>query len=364
MRWAALGALVVLAVAAGVLLEQAFDLVGGRTAGDGGPDSSGTQSRYICPMHPEIVREGPDSCPICGMDLVLADPAGSEETTEGESPVVWIEPEIEHNLGVRTAPASFRLLQRQIDTVGYVEYDRSRLRDIYGPADGYINGLTLYSEGERVKKGQFLFNLDSPTLSTYYDDTYADQDGIVAYLNVIEGEFVTSTTKVLTLADLSGVWVLADVFERHAHWVGRGQSAIVRLPYVSDRTWQGKVEYIYPNLDPETRTLKVRMRFDNPDETLKPNMHAEVSILAGEGREVLAIPREAVIETGIERRVVVAQGNGHFQPRTVDVGMEHGDWVEIVDGLTEGEEVVVSGQFLLDSESNLKASLARLASDR
>jgi Cu(I)/Ag(I) efflux system membrane fusion protein len=308
-------------------------------------------------MHPEIISAEPASCPICGMDLVpVAQQAGDEEL-----PAIHIAADVVHNLGVRTVTVGKRSLERRIDTVGYVEYDRTKLSDVYGPADGYINGLTLRSVGERVKRGQFLFQLDSPTLSTYYDKTYAAQDGIVAALNVIEGEFVTPTTKLLTLADLSSVWVLADVFEGQAHWVKLGQRAAVTLPYIEGRRWEGTVEYLYPNLDPETRTLKARIRIDNPDEALKPNMHAEVTIHAGPENEVLAIPREALIETGKRQRVIVAQEKGHFQPREVAVGMERDDWVEVTEGLEEGAAVVVSGQFLLDSESSLKASLRRLS---
>jgi Cu(I)/Ag(I) efflux system membrane fusion protein len=343
----------VLALAAGALAEHGLGLIASLSGSGAGPVVQASASQHICPMHPEIVRDGPDSCPICGMDLVAVEARVLDGSGGGQYPVVWIEPEVEHNLGVRTARAAKRTLQKQVDTVGYVEYDRSKLRDVYSPANGNVHDLTIYSEGERVKKGQLLFNLDSPMLSSYYDNTFADRDGIVAFLNVIEGEFVTSTTKILTIADLSSVWLLADVFERQAHWVERGQKATVRLPYIPDRTWDGMVEYLYPNLDPETRTLKVRMRFDNPGEILKPNMHAEVTIFGDEKPEALAIPRETLIETGNQQRVIVAQGSGHYQPRQVTVGME-----------AEGDEVVISGQFLLDSESNLKASLARLASDR
>jgi Cu(I)/Ag(I) efflux system membrane fusion protein len=287
-------------LAAGLLLEHSFDLVG-RLSGSRETSAETAAPEqpaagYVCPMHPEVVDEEPGSCPVCGMDLVPASPEEPAAMTHGDGSLVYIDPTVAHNLAVRSARVGRETLGRHIETVGYVEYDRTKLSDIYGPADGYINGLTLRSEGERVKKGQFLFQLDSPTLSTYYDKTFARQDGIVAALYVIEGEFVNPTTKLLTLADLSSVWVLADVFEGQAHWVARGQRVTVRLPYVADRSWEGKVEYLYPNLDPETRTLKVRIRIDNPDEILKPNMHAEVTIHGGHKREVLAIPREALID--------------------------------------------------------------------
>jgi Cu(I)/Ag(I) efflux system membrane fusion protein len=293
------------------------------------------------------------------MDLVLA--AHVEATPAGALPMVHVAPQMVHDLGVRKTAVARQTLWRRIDTVGYVEYDRAKLRHVYADAEGSIESLAVLSEGERVEQGQFLFELDSPRQSKHFGSVYAQQGGIVATLNVIEGTWALPTDIVMTIADLSSVWVLADVFEAQADWVKVGQRAEVRLPAVTGRVWEGTVEYIYPNLDPETRTLKVRMRFANPDETLKPNMFAEVTIFGGARRDVLSIPREALIVTGKEQRVVVATEGGHFQPRRVTIGAERGDWVEIVSGLEEGEEVVVSGQFLIDSESNLQASLARLA---
>ncbi|RMF84355.1 MAG: efflux RND transporter periplasmic adaptor subunit, partial [Nitrospirae bacterium] len=277
-------------------------------------------------MHPQIVRDEPGRCPICGMDLVpVGPPEPHPEEEAGRRPAVAVAAGLVERLGIRTAPAVVRDLERRIETVGYVEYDRDRLTHVYAPDEGNIEGLTVTSEGERVKRGQLLFKLDSPTLSTYFDETYADRDGVVASLNVIEGTFVRPTDVVLTIADLASVWVVAEVFESQAAWVRRGQRAVVRVPYLAGRRWEGKVAYVYPELDPETRTLKVRMRLDNPDEALKPNMQAEITLFAEPRKQVLAIPREALIETGKEQRVVV------------------------------------SGQFLLDSESNLEAGLLRLA---
>jgi Cu(I)/Ag(I) efflux system membrane fusion protein len=355
---------------------------------------------YVCPMHPQIVRDEPGSCPICGMDLVPVE----VEDGGGEEPVVSISPRVEQHMGVRTAEAERGRLWRRIDTVGYVDLDETRISHIHLRTEGWLDRLTVKSEGERVARGDLLFQVYAPELVNAQEEylqalatgddalisasrerllalgitnpqvrriaetrralqlsqVYAPQDGVVAALNVREGMYVKPTTEVMTLADLSRVWLVAEVFEAQADWVKVGQPAEVRLPYRPGRVWEGEVEYIYPKLDPRTRTLKVRLAFDNPEEDLKPNMFADVTLYAGPKDDVLHIPREALIRSGKAERVILALGDGRFQAREVTAGLETGDWVEILAGLEAGERVVTSGQFLIDSESSLKASLARM----
>ena len=318
---------------------------------------------WICPMHPEIVRDGPAECPACGMDLVkkVEEPAAATAPGAVE---VSLSPEVINRLGVRTAAVERRDLPRRIETVGYVEYDRSRLWHVYPLSAGTIQRLTVHSEGERIRKGEFLFHLASPMLSRTKDETYAEADGIVVALNVLEGQWVEPDAPAITLGDLSTVWVVADVFEGQASWVRTGLPAVIRIPSDPVRTWTARVQYIYPNLDPETRTLKVRMRVPNPGEALRPNMLAEVVLDCGASEAVLAVPREALIETGREVRVILSLGGGRFSPRTVVPGRESEDWVEIVEGLETGEQVVVSAQFLIDSEASLRATLDRMGDSR
>lgn len=393
---------------------------------------------YVCPMHPQIIRGEPGSCPICGMDLVQveAEPDAKKERKilywvapmdpnyrrdePGKSPmgmdlipfyepeetgaVVTISPAMINNMGVRTTTVEPGKLWRRIDTVGYIDYDETRLSHVHLRTDGWIQKLFTPSEGDRVKKGDKLFEFYSPGIVNAMEEylqalssqtktlirastdrllslgvnkteisalaksrivpqiitVYAEQDGVVSQLKVREGMYVKPGTIVMSLADLSSVWLLAEVFERQANWVEVGQFADVTLGFLPGKTWEGKVEYVYPQLDSKTRTLKARLRFENPGELLKPNMFAKVTIYGGAKKDLLSVPSEALIRTGKEQRVIIDLGDGKFVPRNVVAGIESGGYVEISEGLRVGEKVVLSGHFLIDSEASLKASLMRM----
>ena len=355
---------------------------------------------WVAPMDANYRRDKAGKSPM-GMELVpvYADAAG------GDGSSVTIAPEVVQNLGVRTAVAERTRLWRGIDTVGYVDYDESKVSHIHLRTEGWIENLVVQSEGERVTKGQRLFDLYSPELVNAQEEfvqalnagnkglirasrsrlgalgipasqikklekdrkssqtipVYAPQDGVVSTLQVREGMFIKPSTRIMSLADLSSVWLLAEIFERQTNWVETGQLTEVSLPYLPGRTWEGRVEYIYPSLDPKTRTLKVRLRFDNPGEALKPNMYANVKIFGGPQHDAIVIPVEALIRTGREERVVIALGDGRFESRTVTAGIESGDWVAIIEGIQPGDRLVTSGQFLIDSEASLKASMQRMS---
>ena len=355
---------------------------------------------WVAPMDPNFRRDKPGKSPM-GMDLVPVYADGDS----GDGSSITIAPEVVQNLGVRTAVAERTRLWRGIDTVGYVDYDESKVSHIHLRTEGWIENLVVQSEGERVTKGQRLFDLYAPELVNAQEEfvqalkvankglirasrsrlvalgipasqidrleksrkpsqtipVYAPQDGVVASLSVREGMYIRPANNIMSLADLSSVWLLAEIFERQADWVETGQSAEVRLAFLPGRNWEGTVEYIYPSLDPKTRTLKARLRFPNPDETLKPNMYANVKIYGGPRHDVVAIPIEALIRTGREERVIIDRGEGRFESRTVAAGIESGEWVEILEGVEPGENIVVSGQFLIDSEASLKASLQRMS---
>jgi Cu(I)/Ag(I) efflux system membrane fusion protein len=188
----------------------------------------------------------------------------------------------------------------------------------------------------------------------------APQDGIVATLSVREGMYIQPNTTIMSLADLSTVWLQAEVFESQADWVAAGQAAEARLEYMPGSEFSGQVDYVYPVLDPVTRTLRVRLRFDNPRERLKPNMYARVSIYGRLKPNALSIPREALIPAPGRDRVVVALGEGRFRVHEVLTGLESGSYVEILAGIEEGNQVVTSALFLIDSEASLAGSVKRL----
>lgn len=395
-------------------------------------------SKYVCPMHPTIAQDKPGSCAICGMNLVKKEAEKPKEKKllywvapmdpnfrqdgPGKSPMgmdlvpfydegdssdelaVTISPATVQNLGVRTEKTRFGKLPKKINTVGYVNFDENMISHLHLRTEGWIEKLVAKSEGERVKKGDLLFELYSPTLVNAQDEYIqalrsknkrlvrasferlrslgvdkeqinkikrtrkseqlikikAAQDGIVSTLNAREGMFVKPKMEVMALVDLSSIWVQVEVFEREAEWVKVGNPAEITLSYIPGRTWKGVVEYVYPSLDPLTRTLRARLKFDNQDEALKPNMFANVIIYGGATKDIVSIPLEALIRTGDSERVIVSLGEGKFIPREVVSGIESGDRIEIIKGLKGGEEVVTSSQFLLDSEASIKASFSRM----
>ena len=357
--------------------------------------------KYRHPMNPTIFSDTPAKDDM-GMDYipVYADGDGSDNAGPGFS----IAPEVVNNLGVRVAPVERGDLARRIETVGYVDYDERTLSHVHLRANGWVESLKVRTLGERVRQGDLLMQVYAPDLSNAQEEylqslrggisllkvsardrllalgvsehqiqqlekegrvrqltaVYARQDGIVSALNIREGMYVMPQTELMTLADPSTIWIKVEVFEQQADWLAVGQKAEVRLPHVPDEVWTGAVEYIYPDVDPKTRTVRARLRFPNRGERLKFNMFADVAIHAAPRANALHIPREALISTGVEQRVIVALGEGRFEARPVKTGIEAGDRVEILSGLKKGEQVVTSAQFLLDSESSIRASIQRL----
>lgn len=354
---------------------------------------------WAAPMDANFRRDEPGKSPM-GMDLVpvYADQADSQ------AGVVSIDPVVVNNLGVRTAVAERGPLPRLINTVGYVSYDEDTVHHIHTRVDGWVENLGPNASGESIQEGQLLFELYSPLLVSAQQEylsaarsnnaslrkasgdrlvalgvtaseiarletqrsvrqrvpVYAETDGVIAKLGVRNGMFVTPSTEIMSIANLDSIWVLVEVLERQASWVAAGQEADVSFDYLPGTVWKGKVDYVYPELDPKTRTLQVRLRFDNNSIGLRPNMFAHVTIEGQKVSAVVHIPREALIRGGAGNRVVVDLGDGRYVAKRVLIGIESGDRIAIRRGLSAGDRVVTSAQFLIDSESNIDSALGRL----
>ncbi len=357
--------------------------------------------KYVCPMHPQIVKDEPGNCPICGMNLV---PKMIGAQTD-KYPAVTVGASVVQNMGVRTQHARIDTLWKYIRTVGRIDYDETTLTHIHPRAEGWMEQLLVRAEGDPISKGEKIGDFYSPEILSAQLDylialdqmgeqralkaknrlrllgvadstisqiqknrqsqnlvpVFAPANGIVTMLSAREGMYLKPEMEFLTIADLSRVWVWVDIFEHQISWVKTGISAEITVPAYPGKRWEGKLDYIYPELDPQSRTLRARLVFDNPDGLLKANMFAEVAIYGGPKRDVLVIPSEALIETGERTVVVKALGEGKFQPIDVVVGIQRNGKSEILSGLSEGDAIVVSGQFLIDSESSLQASFLRMS---
>ncbi|MDQ7073293.1 MAG: efflux RND transporter periplasmic adaptor subunit [Gammaproteobacteria bacterium] len=358
---------------------------------------------WVAPMNPRFYkRDKPGKSPM-GMDLIPVYADNSSGADEGPG-TIRISPDIVNNLGVRTTTVVREPLQTGIKTVGYVQYDEDKLIHVHPRVEGWVEKLYVKASGDPVKRGQPLYTLYSPNLVNAQEEYlialqrknerlicaaearlksleisagfirnlkknrqvkqsvtfYAPRSGVIAMLNIREGFFVKPDTTMLSIGVLDEVWVQAEIFERQAGQVKVGLPVTMTLDYVPSREWQGKVDYIYPTLEASTRTLRVRLRFANKDRVLMPNMFTQITIHADKAQAVLLLPREAVIRTGDMDRVVLALGDGAFKAVQVKTGNSDDKNIEIVEGVSEGEKVVTSAQFLLDSESSKTSDFRRL----
>jgi len=360
---------------------------------------------WVAPMDANYTRDKPGKSPM-GMDLipVFEDGAASGGKNGAGVGTIRISPTVVNNLGVRTAKAVLRPLENEISTVGYVGYDEDQLIHVHPRVQGWIEKLYVKAEGDPVDKNQPLYELYSPELVNAQEEFliakdrknklliraardrlyalqipkraiqeieksrkvkqtitfYSPQSGVVDNLNIREGFYVKPGKTLMSIGKLEEVWVEAEIFERQASDVKVDLPVTMTLAYLPGKKWQGKVDYVYPTLNAKNRTLKVRLRFKNDEMMLKPNMFAQVVIHAQNDKSSLLIPREAVIRTGSSERVVLALGDGQFKSINVNVGRYNANFSEILSGLDEGERVVTSAQFLLDSESSKSSDFMRM----
>lgn len=357
---------------------------------------------WRAPMNPTEIYQKPGKSAM-GMDLV--------PVYEGESPedplAVRIDPVTQQNMGIRTAKVKKGPLVRTLRTYGHITPDETLIAQVSPKTNGWIEKLYVDFKGKYVPKGAPLFDLYSPELVAaqeeylvafqrslggksmldssrrrlqYFDVPESEirklektgkvsktmmirspLNGFVIEKNAEEGAFIRSGVSVFRIADLSRVWVEVHIYEYELSWVAQGQRAEMTLSYLPGEVFSGKVSYVYPYLQPKTRDLIIRLVFENPDLKLKPDMYADVKIETDAKGEGLIIPSEAVIRSGKKNVVFVTRGGGKFTPRRVKLGLSLDDgYVEVSAGLKAGETIVTSGQFLLDSESNLNEALQKM----
>ncbi len=424
--------------------------------------TAGSSVQWTCPDHAMIVETEPGTCPIDGLDLVQRAPGGGEReilfyrnpmdptitspvpakdsmgmdyvpvyaessgaaTTSGagQNAVVAIDPMVVQNMNVRTEPVLRRDLTRPIRTVGYLEFDQQRMVTVTTKYSGWIEKVNVNYVGEKVQRGQPLFEIYSPELvqteqellsalefaeemenapedarsrawsmveSTrtrlgYWDVTpqqiarleetgevfrtlevSAPAGGLVMKrLAGLEGMAVQPGMELFHIADLSSLWLSVELFEDQLAAVREGTEAKIDLSYFPGETFHGRVRFLEPELSETTRTLRAKIEVPNRDGRLRKGMYATVELQPIEVRDVLTVPQRAVLRTGQRNVVVLALGGGRFEPRDVVLGHEAEGFVEVSSGLEDGAEVVTSAQFLLDSESTLREAIQKMLADR
>ncbi len=307
--------------------------------------------------------------------------SGAMEGHDMSSGSVTVSPEKQQLVGIRTAVAAVRPLVKTIRTVGIVTYDETQVAQVFSKVDGWIEKLFVNYTGKLVQKGQPLFTLYSPAhrrLSLWdiseeqindLEKTgkpritltfYSPISGFVLKKDAAQGMKVMPDKELYTITDLSTVWVNADIYENELANVRLGQRATIALSYFPGQRFSGKVTWIAPVLEEKTRTTKVRLEFANRDFKLKPEMYANVEIEVDGGKK-LAIPDEAVLDSGIRKIVFIDKGEGRFAPAEVKIGSKFDGYYEILSGLSPGERIIASASFLLDSESRLKEAMGAMA---
>jgi len=368
---------------------------------------------WKAPMDPTYIRKKPGKSPM-GMDLVpvYADEAGSGNT-------IRVDPVTIQDMGIKTTTVKRETLTRAIRTVGMVTYKEPQQYSINSKIDGWVEKLYVDETGQSVRKGQPMLTIYSPDLVSaqreyllalhnqaalkgspfpeiakggqslleasyrrlkYWDISdkqieklkktgkvrktltlYSPYNGIVTMKMVNEGMHIQRGKELFELSDISSVWGDAEIYEYELPWLKPGESATVEYPYTPQKSLKGKISFIYPYVDPKTRTNRVRLAFPNPGNKLKPNMYVNVHLAAQKVENALVIPRNAILDSGTKQTVFIALGDGKFQPRQIKMGLQgDNDMTQVLQGLAPGEEVVTDGEFMLDSESQLKEAVQKM----
>ena len=384
--------------------------------------TEGAEGAWVCPMHPDIVEPESGSCPICGMDLVFQEAESETQAGMDEGATVTIDPAVVQNMNVRTARVERRDLSQPIRTVGYLDYDQERMVTVTTKYSGWVEKVYVNYVGEPVRQGQPLFEVYSPELVQteqellsaldfardmreapedsrrraeslveaarirlgYWDispeqieklettrevfrtlTVVAPKGGLVMKrMAGLEGMAVRPGMEIFHLADLSSLWLSVEVFENQVAWVRQGTPAEISLPYFPGKTFRGTVRFLEPEFSEATRTLRVKIEVPNRGGELRKGMFATVVFDPVAVEDAIVVPSQAILRTGQRNVVVVALGGGRFAPREVVIGHEAEGYAEILAGIEEGEELVTSSQFLLDSESKLREAVQKMIAER
>jgi len=371
---------------------------------------------YRNPMNPAITSPVPAKDEM-GMDYIPVYADGGAGGTDKPG-TVTIDPVTVQNIGVRTTTAKQKTLAREIRAVGRIAYDEEGLSRLHPKTNGWIEELFIDETGVLVDKDTILLSIYSPKLvstqqefllalnnqdvlsKSPFEDVRQGADslvksslerlklldvpqhqiddlertrqiqkslhvhspfrGIVMNIGVREGQYVTPQTELYMIADLSRVWVLADIYEDDLPWVQVGDSATVDVVGLPGHRYEGKVAYIYPYLETKSRTIRVRLEFENPEFRLKPDMYANVRIAASRQIDAIVVPSEAIVRSGPRAIVFVDLGEGKFEPREVTLGVTADGLTQVISGISSGDPVVTSSQFLIDSESKLREATAKM----
>lgn len=367
--------------------------------------------KYTCPMHPHYIATEMGTCPICGMDLVPMESDDGEAMEEDHSghandnarKAITITPETIQNIGVRTENATIASFGTDVRSYGLVTENVRLTHAISGRVAGWVEDLKITAVGDEVKKGDLLFTLYSPDLISAQQDYiaaiatgvkgrinssakrlqslgaskkaiteirssrkklerlpfYAETDGIVSHLMVNQGSYVKPGMQIATIQDYSSVWIDVSVAEKDLQFLAKDSKATVTFPNLGNVERTARIDYIHPTIDESSRTGQVRLVLDNADGVLKPGAYADVNFETNIDKR-LSIPSEAILKSSEGDFVVIALGGGKFQPQAVQTGIHNKGRTEIIRGLEDGEKVVVSSQFMIDSESSLRESFRKL----
>lgn len=409
--------ILVIILAVLLALSLGYNFLGGTSSAPSETSTSsgeGEKQLWTCGMHPNVVLDHPGICPICEMNLVPLKTDKNQKSGE-----ISIDPVVSQNIGVRTASVARQNIGRTIRTNGKVMVDESRTYMITPKLSGWIEKLYVDKTGQEVKRGTPLFEIYSPELVAAQEEYllalssvktaglsgvaslenssqkmldaardrllnwdlstmqiskleesgkasrlttyYSPGDGIVMHKNAVEGDRVNAGADLMQLANLKEIWIEAEVYEYELPWIDVGSSVKVLSPYDPTVTVTAQINYIYPYLNPQNRAAKIRLQVENSSLTFKPGMFVDLQLDARMIENAIVLPREAVVRSGKYSLVFLAKDEGKFEPRTVKLGLEGDDGMfEILSGVEEGETVVTSAQFLIDSERQLKEALAKL----